>query len=48
VGMDSRRPGLSNVCSILLREGWAYHSIAVFISTFFANFRESPKGEVRE
>jgi hypothetical protein len=36
-----------NGCSILLREGWSYHSIAVFIATFFANFGESPKGEVR-
>jgi hypothetical protein len=38
-----------NGCSILLGEGWVYHSIAVFIRTFrtfFANFRESPECEL--
>ena len=32
--------------SILPREGRTYHSIAVFITTFFANFREIPLAEV--
>jgi hypothetical protein len=38
---------LRDDCTILPEGGAAYHSIAVFFTNFLANFRESPKGEVR-
>ena len=41
------RPCPRNESTILHQWWWAYHSIAVFIATFFANFGESPKGELR-
>src|SRR5215217_6880962 len=47
VKLNSQRPVISNTHTILPTEGTAHHSIAVFLTTFFANFRESPKGEVR-
>src|SRR5215217_521785 len=45
----ARQPCLKSAdATTLAREqDWPQHSIAVFISTFFANFGESPKGEVR-
>src|SRR5215212_10695540 len=39
--------GRVTVCTIRPEEGAAHPPNAVFITTFFANFAESPKGEVR-
>jgi hypothetical protein len=43
----TRRPCSRNESTILLQWWWAYHSIAVFITTFFANFALTEFFEVR-
>ena len=41
------RPVLTNEASLEQRGASAHHSIAVFLTTFFANFRERRQREVR-